>query len=268
MAIQLFLLGADDPEMQAVERLLAQNGIPFAYATVGGVRATPGNSYRIDPVTVPNECELVVIECAFHGMPSSTTTIDHHREGDPGFALGPDRFWEASSIGQLHALLGLAPGPDARVVAAFDHCFAAAACGMCEGVEPEEIIHMRVSEMSKETGRLGSDIWASVNDFRCAFTAAPEVMIGNQRVKDFRHQHLGKGYSFEYLAAQFAAAMGGFAVLLRHGDHVRSAEKYTLTGYAEKRTIIAFMESWGPEQGLVRIFGVPQRGYAGGFISR
>ena len=265
---QQFLLGADDPEMRAIARILGARGTPFSYASVEGSRATPGNSYKADAIDIPNDRRLAVVECAFERMPESTMVIDHHRPGDPGFALGPDRFWEASSIGQLHKLLELKPDHNALVMAAFDHCFAAAVRGECQGIDAEEVIHLRISEIANETGIDRSAVWDVVLDFRNMLMQAPEIEIGDQTVKDFRRKYLGEGYSLPYLSVQLAAAMNGHAVLLRHRDHVRGGEKNTLTGHATVATIEAFMKRWAPAQGLERVFGVPERGYAGGFVGR
>lgn len=263
-----FLLGADDPEMQAMERILTAHKIPFSYASVRKCRAQPGNAYRVDTVTILHEHQLVVIECAFDVMPDSTIVIDHHRPGDPGFALGPDRFWEASSIGQLHKLLRIEPTRHAIVMAAFDHCFAAAVQGGCEGVSNKEVIHLRLVELSSQTGVSGADIWKRVIAFRKMVAQAPELIIGGQVVKDLRGEYLGEGYSLDYLTAQLAVVMEGHAALLRHRDAVRAAEKCTITGHAAASTIEAFMNTWAPSQGLERIFGVPDRGYAGGYPAR
>ncbi len=262
-----FLLGADDPEMKAIKEILGAHRMPFSYASVKGLRANPGNSYRADTV-IPSARQLVVVECAFEGMDDSTIIIDHHRPGDPGFALGPDKFWEASSIGQLHSLLRLEPDHDALVMAAFDHCFAAAIRGECHGIKAEEVIHLRVIEVSNQTGASRAAVWDTVTGFRALLSRAPEVTIGDQAVKDLRHEYLGEGYSLQYLSAQLAAAMNGYVALLRHRDLTRGAEKNTITGHATAATIEMFMKVWAPSEGLTRIFGVPDRGYAGGFVAR
>lgn len=263
-----FLLGADDPEMRAIERLLIAHDLALLHASIEGVRASPGNSYRVDVPDVPDACQLAVVECAFEDMPDSVSIIDHHREGDPGFALGPDRFWEASSIGQLHKLLELEPDHNALVMAAFDHCFAAAVRGECQGVDAEEVIHLRIIEIANETSTGRSAVWNTVLAFRSMLTQAPEIEIGGQTVKDFRPKDMGDGYSLWYLSAQLAAYMSGHAVLLRHHDPVREGEKNTLTGHVTAATIEDFMKIWAPAQGLERVFGVPERGYAGGFVGR
>ncbi len=262
------LLGADDPEMKMIADILSARGIPFSYASVKGYRTSPGDSYRADAITVLGTQQLVVVETAFEGMPDSVIVIDHHRPGDPGFALGPGRFWEASSIGQLHNLLEIEPTHQAIVMAAFDHCFAATVRGRCEGVTKQEVIHLKVVELSSQTGVSGAEVWKRTIAFRKALRQAPEVVIDGQTVKDLRKKHLGVGYSLDYLTAQLAAVMEGYAVLLRHNDHVREAEKYTLTGHVAVAAIEAFINEWAPSQGLERIFGVPERGYAGAYQPR
>ena len=42
----LFVLGAGDPEMVAIEHLLAEHAVPALRARVGGKRVYPANAYR------------------------------------------------------------------------------------------------------------------------------------------------------------------------------------------------------------------------------
>lgn len=99
------ILGASDPEMEAIENLLRGAGVAVVYATVDGVRVHPGNAYSPectwhDPSDDPYEWdEIVTVECC----PTTrvSTRIDHHREGDPGFGRPPSEFLTASSLGQV-----------------------------------------------------------------------------------------------------------------------------------------------------------------------
>lgn len=61
----LFLLGAADPEMEAIEAILTSCGKPFCYATVGGVRCHPGNAYKADDISGGHAWGAVthLIEC-------------------------------------------------------------------------------------------------------------------------------------------------------------------------------------------------------------
>lgn len=110
MACKLvFILGADDPEMQAIERLLKDiPGVAYTYATKDGQRVHPRNAYS-EGVTAEVPCRFlnnggqlsipyVTVECrvdSLHGC-EPLARIDHHR---------PGRFLEGSSIGQILSLL-------------------------------------------------------------------------------------------------------------------------------------------------------------------
>lgn len=138
MMARLFVLGAADPEMAAIEALLTACGERVVYATVNGVRCHPGNAYKANGVHRPDLAELhdldrpaymtpewahdaddsagwdgcqpiegipfVTVECGF--LPSTTFAapmqrIDHHNPGDPGWGKTPADFMASSSIGQV-----------------------------------------------------------------------------------------------------------------------------------------------------------------------
>ena len=54
MSNALWVLGADDPEMQAIERLLVAAKEDYCYATCNGVRVHPGNAYAADGIASPD----------------------------------------------------------------------------------------------------------------------------------------------------------------------------------------------------------------------
>lgn len=96
------ILGAPDPEMQAIRSLLEEAGIATVQATADGRPVHPGSAYRADPVTVPDGSTVWRIECelAIHGA-GEVVVIDHHRPDDPGYGRPPGRYWTASSLGQV-----------------------------------------------------------------------------------------------------------------------------------------------------------------------
>lgn len=99
---RLWLLGAPDPEMGAIERLLTAAGERIAYATADGRRVHPGSAYRCDPVAGATH----YVECGpIDGYPDGAVVIDHHRPGDPGFGRPPAEYLSASSVGQVIAEL-------------------------------------------------------------------------------------------------------------------------------------------------------------------
>lgn len=171
----LWILGAADAEMTAIETLLHECGQSVHYALAAtGRRVAPGQpaaTYDGVPEVPPHE--LIAIEVA---GPWGAPQIDHH-DGSERAGWGPERFLTASSIGQVIAWLasrdlvtGVWPGelyygsepigsimrsgreggpwvvigptyahtiPQALVYeAAADHCPAAAIAGLCPGVDP------------------------------------------------------------------------------------------------------------------------------------
>jgi len=109
-----WILGAPDPEMKLIESMLATAGCQYAYALdQDGVRVHPGNAYNASADRLPplNGAPLALVECMFSSplpIDQEVVVIDHHRPGDPGFGQGPDRFFAASSVGQVLAALGAA----------------------------------------------------------------------------------------------------------------------------------------------------------------
>jgi hypothetical protein len=101
----LWVLGASDPEMEAIERLLAQAGQKVAYATVAGERASPDSAYQADGTTSGHPEEPVLfVECSVRGI-KPWLVVDHHRPGDPGYRVPPEEFLPGSSIGQVISVL-------------------------------------------------------------------------------------------------------------------------------------------------------------------
>jgi len=116
----IWILGAADPEMAAIETLLRECGQRVAYALdEHGARVTPGGAYRaaayalegegIFTTVTPESC--VTVECALASLAESgqapRIAVDHHRHGDTGFGRPPAEFLAASSLGQVIAELAL-----------------------------------------------------------------------------------------------------------------------------------------------------------------
>jgi hypothetical protein len=236
----------------------------------------------------------------------NVVVVDHHRDGDPGYGLPPAQYWEASSIGQLSKLLhdDLVPWPwmqlgggldwcpsmaftlvaeaklnaefggweNVRALAAMDHCFAAAVRAECQktivvGPTPEAVLTVKCREIAAGTKSDEVAVRARVEFFKRELAESPEEAIGRQFVRDLRRHDLGAGYSLDLLAAQVATTMEGFAALLRHRDRDGQPEKWTLSGNATPEMVAAFKDEWAPAHRLVRVYGVPERGYAGGYTA-
>ena len=102
----LWVLGAPDPEMKAIDCLLARAWQKVAYATLSGQRVTSDSAYQADGTTggFPESLAPVFVECMVHGM-KPWLVVDHHRPGDPGYQVPPEEFLRGASMGQVIAIL-------------------------------------------------------------------------------------------------------------------------------------------------------------------
>lgn len=101
---RVWLLGAPDPEMQAIEKLLRECGETVHYAEIDGRRVHPGNAYRVEAPELPLGVTGYAVECVDQ-LAKGWVRIDHHRPGDPGYGRPPEYFLSASSLGQVIAIL-------------------------------------------------------------------------------------------------------------------------------------------------------------------
>jgi len=262
-----FLLGADDPEMREITKVLEEQRQDYAYAFCDGKRVHPGNAYKATPFSeLQNETTLVLVECEPANLPKQYLRIDHHRPLDPGYAGTAERYWEASSLGQVFALLELSNSTqEQRVLAAMDHCPAQAILGQCPDVTPEEVLARKVAEITLALHISTDEVYARIQVMQERLRTAPEIEIGGQKLRDLRNYDNGTGYSLDLLAAQVATLAGGYAVLLLTHDRGETRDKWTIAGHCTPACIEAFMHDWAPRQGLTGIYGVPARGYAGGY---
>jgi hypothetical protein len=272
-----FVLGADDPEMREIERILGELQLPYGYAAVQGRRCHPGNSYDADGVLSHegrsievNSDNAIVVECSIQGV-TPIRVIDHHRPNDPGYGMLPADFWQASSIGQLIEFLRMAGysigvSQDMRVLAAMDHCRQAAIRGECPGVTAEEVIARRVDEIAAASN-LSSMTVRQLLDKTCAVLGTlPVFEFGGGYVIDYTGQWLGVGWSVELLVTQTSLDVIGAAALLHHADQEGSDEKITISGHVTPEMVGYFTDVYAAQLGLKRVYGVPARGYAGGYL--
>lgn len=164
-----FVLGAQDPEMREIERVLRDDRRPRLHAARHGRRCTPMTAYQADGVVVlgpdgiarprvlPPKAPAVYVECSLLERPP-TARVDHHHPGDPGFTAGPHEYLRGSSLGQVLALLEREPTDTQRLLAAGDHCLSAAYQGECPGVDPDDLLFLRASWQAKISGRTLSDV--------------------------------------------------------------------------------------------------------------
>lgn len=263
----LFVLGAVDPEMLAIEALLAAEGLPSVHATVAGKRVHPANAYR---ATLPEEARaqlarggrVWLVECIGEA-PAGVGRIDHHHPGDPGHGLPPAEYWRASSLGQTVAVLARELGrhvevsPAMRLIAAADHCLGAAYRGECPGVDPAELFAWDVASRAAFEQRPEAAIRADLARAGRALAAAARVELAPAvMAADLRGQAVPE--------LLLAAARAGQCVLTTARTRDGRTKVGCLVGSVAQ--VRAFMEHWAPAQGLGEIYGDPMRGFAGGYV--
>lgn len=264
---RVWILGASDPEMELIERLLRKCGESVVYATdENGRRVHPGNAYRCPVPEVPEGATVYAVEC-IDKLPEEWIRIDHHRPGDPGYGCPPSIFFSASSIGQVIAeldLLGVASIFSAADIieaihaAAADHCLAAAYRGECPGIDPDKLMRWRIKTRAAYQGRSADELLADVERARAALREAPSIDLGaGTSVRDMR----------DTFAPELpeAAVRDGVAYLAVVKDR-DGRKRVVLGGHTTPETVRAFMDTWAPAQGLTDIYGDPARGFAGGYL--
>lgn len=253
--------------MMEIERILEVRGEEYLHATNSGARVHPGNAYEADTVEAGEAQVLVLVECEpTHLNGHTVTTLDHHRPGDPGSALPPEQYWKASSLGQLYRLLELGePDHEHRVLAAIDHSTVAARQGRCPGVSPDEVRAHRVLHVARVNQMSVDSVESAIREFQVKILVAPRLMIGEQQVADLRKIPTGVGYTMAYRCTQESLADLNLVGLIATKNTPHDHGKVVLYGSVTPETVSIFMHEWAPSQGLRNIYGVPTRGYAGGF---
>jgi hypothetical protein len=296
MTTRLRILGANDPEMEAIEKLLRDRGETVVYATtIGGKRVSAGNAYLADSprhaaIANNGEVRIYAVECDWRHLDGETgdvTVIDHHRHGDPGYGRPPSEFMAASSVGQVLYLLNKNFTGELLMVAAADHCLAHAYRAECPGVDPDRLAAWRAESRAKFQGRPVADVLADVDRARTALQAAPLIYLGTQRAvdrdadgvcpecedsmdpcwgtchgdhdpaRDMRGQHVPE-------LPEASAREGICFIADSLPDDSGKVKVVCQSGTPEQ--IEAFMSHWAPAQGLTNIYGDPARGFAGGYL--
>src|SRR6266511_1112226 len=294
----LFILGASDPEMAAIENLLRDCGQMQIQAVVDGQRVHPGFAE-----TMTSGATLVFVECGADPLPEGSIRVDHHRPGDPGYGRPPAEYWEASSIGQIFQLIAALggdlsnpltrcsgvrhyclspsmaekersaflgdgepfagevrkwfaiPAESLMMIAAADHCLAAAYRGQCPGVDPQALRAWRIESRAEFQGRSKEALTADIERAEAALRAAPRIEISGIEIADLR------GPAIPELPE--AATYLGLGYLAEVAD--RDGQRKIVISAGEN-TLREFMESWASAQGLTDIYGDPVRGFAGGYV--
>lgn len=279
------LLGAADPEMEAIESLLKERDIAYGYAAVlekdgKARRVRPSEAYRGDLVCIMHHGETlkegyhentgmlpVLVECSPCGRDISLlkkqginpdtafVRVDHHRQGDAGYGVPPAEFEKGSSIGQIARLLGYTLTQQQRVVAAADHCLAAAYKGKCPGVSPEEMLSFRVKSRAAFLGISPEVLQERVEAASAALVAAPSVeFFGKKEKTKLLLHHVDE--------LPEAAVRLGLSYITEVTDR-DGRRKVVMGGDALPYQITSFLEAF---DSLQDPYGDPARGFAGGYL--
>lgn len=287
---RIWILGAPDPEMERIEKLLQAAGEVVVHFSI------PGDSRRVrGGEAYSGESEVgaqrvYCVECAPEVASGKIIIIDHHRPGDPGYGRLPAEFWEASSIGQVVAelqRLGLSPEirEDYRYAAASDHCPAAAYRGLCPDIDPSHLSAWRVDTRAKFQHRAPADIEADIRAAIRAIEGAPLIDLHDPKwmphdydhdwsrsvcsgcavdsvfVRDLRDRHVP-----EAPEASLRIAMPILCQGLPDSKFGRA--KVNLLGDHEGTAVRAFLGGWAEQNGITDCYGDPMRGYAGGYLEK
>jgi hypothetical protein len=299
---RLWVLGAADPEMNEIERLLRDRGEAVFHARskhTGGPRVHPGDAYQgkacpgliaaaDDAGTVyiyKVECEVWVESdaCTVGGFGFDPIlvyhTVDHHRAGDPGFGAPPEEYMRGSSLGQVLLLLGISPTYQQRLIAAADHCLAAAYRGDCPGVLGDDLLRHRAAEKAAFQDRPVDAVLADIESTIRALVAAPKVHLGALACQSHADgYHLGDCEPEpcrHIYVHDMRRESGVWPELPEAATNIgRSYIAGPLTGIDGRRKIVASGSpdeiraffSWAQAQGYTDAYGDPQRGFAGAYI--
>lgn len=163
------------------------------------------------------------------------------------------------TCGDLHRW-PLYPGEYAeiRLTAAADHCLGAAYRGDVPGVRPEVLGVWRAETRAAFQGRPVEDILRDVEAAREWLAMVPRVPLGGVEVADMRSA--GDVPELPEAAARDGVA---FVAIPKPG---RDGPKVVLQA-APTEAVEAFLRGEGPAAGLVRLYGAPARGFAGGYFA-
>lgn len=258
-----FVLGAQDPEMREIERVIGDAGLARLHAARGGRRCSPMTAYAADGVieqgldgiararVLPPKAPAVFVECTLLGR-EPAARVDHHHPGDPGFDAGPEDFLRGSSLGQVLSLLEREPTETQRLLAASDHCLTAAYQGRCPGVDPDELLFLRASWQAKISGRTLSDVIDGILDAAKRVKRHHDSEFSESRFLDPTQipRDLPEGSAYAGIPVRYRALLpDGVLKEMFKGGTAEAVEAFMAEHRAAGRSV----------------YGNPHRGYAGAY---
>jgi hypothetical protein len=260
----VFVLGAVDPEMREIAKVLKLDARPFVHAGQGGFAVRPRTAYEADsvvrlsragrsmPAVLPPREPAAFVECTVRGH-EPVLRIDHHHPGDPGYEMPPERYLEGASIGQTLIALDMEPTDTQRLLAAADHCLTAAYQGRCPGIDPNELLFLRAAWRARMSGRSLDDVIEGIQH-------------AAKQVRRFHDSEYGESLFLDPtelpLDLAEGAAYAGCAI--RYREWFPGGELKEMLKGASPEHIERFMHAHR-EAGRA-VYGNPYRGYAGAYL--
>jgi hypothetical protein len=266
---RLYVLGADDPEMEAVKNYLDSNGCAYVFATYYGARVNPDTAYLCDPVPCEDGVTLTLVECEPRDfLPGKYVpqVVDHHPRINPGTLgngtgcnLRPSDYLHGSSLGQISFLEGVPLSEDEMYVPA------QAVHGFCPGIDPERArLKYLESTMRRQKVTL-DDIKTCMRDVGKDVAKAASSLVGDEWVADMSSIPTGNGYTLRYISSIAYAVDAGIPVLLSNRNGPEEPEKRVLTGLVTPSLVLAFTGEYAAKFKLKRLWCDDNRG-AGGLL--
>jgi len=177
-----FILGGFDTEMKEIETILKSKGYTIEYAKKNGNRVQRREAYLAD--SPKPKAGQVWIECSHLDYTKKEMkslgieVVDHHNPGDPGYGRSPLEYFESSSIGQMHQLIGLKATERSKLIAAADHCLRLAYESQCPGIDRDTLRDFRLAFYKHHNPM---DMMRKV---KSAIVDCPDIEINGSIVKD------------------------------------------------------------------------------------
>ena len=263
---RIWILGAQDPEMVAINQILMEEDEQIVYATLDGQRVHAGNAYYANGTSSPiasDSCCLLVECVVFKLKCSKLHRVGHHVPEEPGWNQKPEHYFDASSIGQVIRLLRsfdkfVEVTTEHMMVAASDHCLSAAYRGECPGVDPDKLMDWRITSRASYQRRSATALMNDVNRARDTLKKQKRVWIRGSDNHRYEVAYFGNTTIPELPEAAAREGIPFIAMVTDAGGR----RKYVLSCAppALVERWIQQMWSWCHE-----VYGDPMRGFAGAY---
>jgi len=299
----LFVLGANDPEMDTIIDILEVVNYKFILATVNENICNPTNAYLADnDLSKFKYKNIVFIECN-HIKDIKTKYnlyyIDHHKKGDYGYNLDYKNFLSASSIGQLFKffikrdkeaadLLSLSLmyknnnkedyyfengqwllNHNEFAIIIPNHIVSIAAIDHCLADAYKGLCKgVNTEDIHREQiNAISKKYNISKKELNILYNEFSNIISNNTKnILDLTHLDLGIGYSLEYILLREIALFKNKSIALKIKNNFSEEEKLMLLCISKLEVENFLDKPYFNGYNLTNVFGVPTRGYAGGLI--